>query len=261
MKPSLDFVPKKLRAFFVQYPKVAIAFSGGCDSAYLLYAAAACGAEIRLCYVKSSFQPEFELEDAKKLAARLGKEIHILPVDVLSDASVRENPANRCYFCKKRIFDAILACAEEGGFNIVIDGTNASDDASDRPGMRALSEMRVLSPLRACGVSKAEVRRLSREAGLFTWNKPAYACLATRIPAGREIRESDLEKIERGESALAEMGFSDFRLRMEGNSARIELTEAQMPLLLERRAEILRVLEKDFQEISLNLRARKGMEI
>lgn len=261
MKPSLDFVPEKLRAFFVQYPKVALAFSGGCDSAYLLYAAAACGAEIRLCYVKSCFQPKFELEDAKKLAAQLGQQIHVLPIDVLADASVRQNPANRCYFCKKRIFDAILDCAEEGGFNIVIDGTNASDDASDRPGMRALSEMRVLSPLRICGISKSDVRRFSREAGLFTWNKPAYACLATRIPAGTEISEGDLKKIERGESALAEMGFLDFRLRMDGGSARIELTETQIPLLLERRTEILRVLEKDFQEISLNLRTRKGMEI
>ena len=261
MKLSLDFVPEKLRQFFAQHPRIALAFSGGCDSAYLLYAAAACGAEVRACYVKSCFQPEFELEDARKLAFQLGQTLFVLPVDVLADENVRQNPANRCYFCKKRIFDAILNCAGEGGFDVVIDGTNASDDASDRPGMKALGEMQVLSPLRSCGVTKAEVRRLSREAGLFTWNKPAYACLATRLPSGIEICPEDLEKIERCEDRLAKLGFSDFRVRMQGNGARLELTEKDMPLVFEKRQEVLQALEQDFQEITLNLRVRKGLEI
>ena len=121
--------------------------------------------------------------------------------------------------------------------------------------------MRVLSPLRSCGVTKAEVRELSRRAGLFTWNKPAYACLATRIPAGTEISGAALQKIERGESALAQMGFSDFRLRMDGDSARIELTEEQMSLLFVRREQVLQALSGDFNQVTLNLHPRKGMEI
>lgn len=261
MRISIDFVPEKLRQFFADHSRIALAFSGGCDSAYLLYAAAACGAEVRACYVKSCFQPEFELEDAKKLAEQLGQEIHILPADVLADENVRKNPANRCYFCKKRIFDAILNCAKAGGIDTVIDGTNASDDASDRPGMKALNEMQVLSPLRICGITKAQVRRLSKEAGIFTWNKPAYACLATRLPSGDEIRPEDLEKIERCEDSLSKLGFSDFRVRMQGNLARLELTENDMPLIFEKRQEVLAALQQDFQEITLNLRPRKGLEI
>lgn len=261
MKISKEFVPEKLRMFFEEHPRVALAFSGGCDSAYLMYAAAACGAELRACYVKSCFQPAFELEDAQRLAHALGRELHILPLDVLADADVKKNPPNRCYHCKKRIFDAILNCAREGGFDCVIDGTNASDDAGDRPGMRALNELQVLSPLRSCGIGKDEVRRLSKAAGLFTWNKPAYACLATRIGSGREICAADLEKIERAEDALKEMGFSDFRVRVSGENARLELTEEQMPLLLQHREEVLRALRADFSEISLNLEARKGLEL
>lgn len=261
MNISVEFVPEKLQAFFKQHPRIALAFSGGCDSAYLLYAAAVCGAEVRTCYVKSCFQPEFELEDAKQLARQLGQEMQILHADVLADEDVRKNPANRCYFCKKHIFNAIMGCAKAGGFDCVIDGTNASDDASDRPGMKALQEMQVLSPLRICGITKAEVRRLSKEAGIFTWNKPAYACLATRIPSGTEIRESELEKIERAENALMRMGFSDFRVRISGKAARLEMTEKQMRMLFDRRVEVLDALKDEFDEITLNLHPRKGLEI
>jgi len=260
VKLQADLVPAALRQFFRENPRIALAFSGGCDSAWLLYAAKACGAETGVYYVKSAFQSEFELEDAKKLAAQLGCSMQILEVDLLADAAVRSNPADRCYHCKQRIFSAILSAAHADGFRVVIDGTNASDDAADRPGMRALREMQVRSPLRECGISKAKVRSLSKEAELFTWNKPAYACLATRIPAGTAISEEDLDHIEKAETALAAIGFTDFRLRLEGKNARLELTEAQFPLVMERRNEIIAALEDDFREICLNLRARKGLE-
>ena len=261
MKLKPELVPEKLQAFFAANPRIALAFSGGCDSAYLLYAAIACGAEAGVYYVKSAFQPAFELEDAQKLAGELGCNMRVLDADVLGCEKVRTNPADRCYHCKQLLFRAILDAARTDGYACIIDGTNASDDASDRPGMKALAEMQVRSPLRECGVTKAQVRALSREAGLFSWNKPAYACLATRIPTDTEITKAALERIEKAEAALAGLGFSDFRVRTNGNHARLEITEAQLPLLTEKREEIIAALEQDFHEISLNLRLRKGMEV
>lgn len=257
---SAHDVPEALRSWFAAHPRFVLAFSGGCDSAYLFYAAAECGADFAACYVKSAFQPEFELEDAQRLARELGREIDVIELDVLADAQVRANPKDRCYFCKQRIFSAICERARTLGYGLVIDGTNASDDASDRPGMRALRQLRVESPLRSCGISKAEVRALSQRAGLFTWNKPAYACLATRIPADTPIDAETLEKIERAESMLADMGFSDFRARIAGNGVRLELTEGDMARLLERRAEVCAALAGDFDGISLDLRPRVGLQ-
>ena len=256
---SAQNVPEKLQAWFAAHPRFVLAFSGGCDSAYLFYAAVECGTDFAVCYVKSAFQPEFELADAQRLARDLGREIDIIELDVLEDARVRANPKDRCYFCKQRIFSAICARARALGYDLVIDGTNASDDAGDRPGMRALRELQVESPLRSCGISKAEVRALSRKAGLFTWNKPAYACLATRIPSGMSIDGETLEKIERSEAALTRLGFSDFRTRIAGSGVRLELTEKDMAHLMERRAEVCAALEKDFDGIALDLHPRAGM--
>ena len=176
-----------LQEFFAENPRVAIAFSGGADSSYLLYAALHYGARARAYYVNSAFQPAFELEDARRLAGELNADMKVLPVDVLASETVTANPPDRCYHCKQVIFRTILAAAEADGFPVLLDGTNASDDAGDRPGMRALRELAVRSPLRECGLTKRDVRMLSRDAGLFTWDKPAYACLATRIPTGQPI--------------------------------------------------------------------------
>ena len=254
-------VPESLRAFFQENPRLALAFSGGCDSAYLFYAATACGADVAAYYVRSPFQPAFELEDARRLAEELGERLRLIDVDALADPRVRANPKDRCYYCKQGIFGAILSAATEDGYALIIDGTNASDDASDRPGMKALRELKVRSPLRECGITKAQVRALSREAGLFTWNKPAYACLATRIPSGTAIEPEMLARVERAEVALSEMGFSDYRVRVTPGGCRLELTEADMPRMLERRAQVIAALEADFSEITLNLRPRKGLEV
>lgn len=191
-----------LQEFFTENPRVAIAFSGGVDSSYLLYAALHHGARARAYYVNSAFQPAFELEDARRLAGELNADMKVLPVDVLASEAVTANPPDRCYHCKQMIFRTILAAAEADGFTVLLDGTNASDDAGDRPGMRALRELAVRSPLRECGLTKSDVRRLSREAGLFTWDKPAYACLATRVPAGQPITARDLAVTEAAESYL-----------------------------------------------------------
>ena len=261
MKLEKSLVPERLRAFFEANPQPALAFSGGCDSAYLLYAAAACGADVTAYYVRSQFQPAFELADAGSFAAMLGVKLRVLDVDVLADESIRRNAADRCYHCKRRIFEAILAAVEADGHTLLMDGTNASDDASDRPGMRALRELRVASPLRDCGIDKAQVRALSRQAGIFTWNKPAYACLATRIPTGEAIEAEVLRKIERAEAQLAELGFSGMRVRITPKGTRLELRESQMMRAIEKRRQLVEALEADFPEITLDLRPRMELEI
>lgn len=245
-----------IRGFFEENPRAALAFSGGTDSAYLLYAAVTYGKDVTAYYVRSEFQPGFELDDAVRFAGEIGAKLKVLEVSVLTDADVKSNCPRRCYFCKRKIFTAIAAQARQDGYTLLIDGTNASDDAGDRPGMQALKELSVRSPLRECGLAKDEIRRLSREAGLFTWDMPAYACLATRIPAGTEITEEDLRITERAEGELFRMGFSDFRIRKIGDTARIQLPEAQMSSLLARRSEIVDRLKKYYKNITLDLEVR-----
>lgn len=246
----------ELQEFFACHPRVAVALSGGVDSAYLLYEAVRNGAVVRAYFVKSAFQPQFELEDARRLAELVHADLRILEVDVLADSQVASNPPDRCYYCKKRIFSAIAKAAAEDGFSTILDGTNASDDAGDRPGMRALREQSVRSPLRECGLTKAEIRRRSRQAGLFTWDKPAYACLATRIPAGTEITEDMLRRTEKAEHYLFSLGFTDFRIRALGDGARIQVPEGQLDRLLEHRADILEKLKHDYSCVLLDLEVR-----
>lgn len=245
-----------LQEFFEENPKVALAFSGGVDSAYLLYAARKYGARVRAYYVKSAFQPQFELEDAERLAGELGAEMRILSLDVLADSLVAGNPSDRCYHCKKRIFTAIANAAAEDQYPVLMDGTNASDDAGDRPGMRALAELSVRSPLRECGLSKDDIRKLSKEAGLFTWNKPAYACLATRIPTGEPVTEEKLRRTEAAEGYLSSLGLRDFRVRLYGNAARIQVPERQLELVLAKRQEIIGELKKYYNAVLLDMEVR-----
>ena len=245
-----------LEDFFTEHRRCAIAFSGGTDSAYLLYAALRSGAEVRAYYARSAFQPRFEHEDALRLAGELNAPLTVLDLDVLSDEAVRANPPDRCYHCKRRIFGAIREAAARDGFDILLDGTNASDDPGDRPGVRALRELQVLSPLRDCGLRKSDVRRLSKEAGLFTWDKPAYACLATRIPAGTPLTAEALSRTEAAEDFLFSLGFRDFRVRTLGNTARLELREEQLPLLLEKRHSILKELKRSYSGALLDLEVR-----
>ena len=247
----------ELKQFFEAHPEAAIAFSGGVDSAYLLYEAMQFGKRVKAYYVKTAFQPQFELEDAFRLAEELGAEMQVLEVDILCDATVTANPADRCYHCKKVLFSHILKAAKADGFSVLLDGTNASDDASDRPGMRAISELSVRSPLRECGLTKSKIRQLSKDAGLFTYDKPAYACLATRIPTGEEITAAKLQRTERAEAYLSQLGFRDFRVRYQGNTAKIQVRETNFSLLIQYRESILTELKKYYPSVLLDLEVRK----
>lgn len=247
----------KLQSYIKQYSKIGIAFSGGVDSAYLLYAAKTCGVDVIAFYVKTAFQPQFELDDAIRLASSLDVPLRVLKTDVLSSEEIVSNPSNRCYFCKKKIFGTILQAALEEDIHVLFDGTNASDDAGDRPGMRALQELKVLSPLRECGLTKDEIRRLSKEAGLFTWDKPAYACLATRIPTGDEITAEKLQATEAAESYLSSLGFRDFRVRRAGDAAKIQVPENELPMVMENREKICKNLKQYYSSVLLDLEVRK----
>ena len=245
-----------LERFFKENNSVALGFSGGVDSSYLLYAGLRYGADIRAYYVRTSFQPEFELQDAYKLAKQVGAEITVIELDILDNEVVVSNPLDRCYHCKAFIFGAVKKRALADGIPLVIDGTNASDDADDRPGMKALTELSVRSPLRECGITKEEVRRLSKEAGLFTWDKPAYACLATRIPTGRIITQEILLSVEKAEEALFTLGFTDFRVRVFHDAARLQFPQDQMSKALDKRMDIVKMIKPHFPIVVLDLEGR-----
>ena len=223
-----------LREFFTEHPEAAVAFSGGADSALLVWAASRYAKRVRTYYVKTPFQPAFELRDAQRLAGELSMPLTVIEFDVLS-----------------------VPGAAADGVSLLLDGTNASDDAGDRPGMRAIGELSVRSPLRECGLTKEDVRRLSREAGLFTWDKPAYACLATRIPTGTAISRDMLEHVEQAEDALAGMGYRDFRVRVCGGAARLQLTGEELTRAFGQREEITRALRPWFPAVLLDLEPRQ----
>ncbi len=246
----------ELQSFFAQNPKVALGFSGGVDSSYLLCAGLRCGADVRAYYVKTPFQPQFELDDALRLAAGLGAAVTVLEPELLCRDQVASNPADRCYHCKKALFSALRERALRDGYPVLIDGTNASDDPGDRPGVRALRELEVHSPLRECGLGKQEIRRLSRREGLFTWDKPAYACLATRVPTGRRITPGLLARIEKAEDALFSLGFTDLRVRVYGDAARLQLPPGQLQRALECRGEITAALRPYFYPVLLDMEGR-----
>ena len=245
-----------LEQFFQENPRCALGFSGGVDSAYLLYAGVKAGADIRPYFIKTAFQPAFELADAKKLAAGLGVEVTVLELDALADPRVAANPADRCYYCKQNLFRTLKDRAIADGYPVLLDGTNASDEAGDRPGMRALAELSVRSPLRECGLTKAEIRARSREAGLFTWDKPAYACLATRVPAGEAITAETLARVEGAEDALFRLGYTDFRVRVFHGAARLQLPRGQMERAVREAEELRQALKPYFTPILLDLEGR-----
>lgn len=245
-----------LHDFFKENPRVALGFSGGVDSSYLLYAAKQAGADVRPYFIKTVFQPDFEFEDAKRLAAQVGIEMTVVEKDILANPDVAANPENRCYHCKTALFGTLRDRALADGYTVLIDGTNASDSYDDRPGMRALAELSVRSPLRECGLTKAEVRRLSKEAGLFTWDKPAYACLATRVPSGQPYEAQLLKRVERAEATLFALGYSDFRVRVMGEVARLQLPSAQMERAVREREQLRDALRNEFKTVLLDLAGR-----
>lgn len=200
---------ESLADFFARTPRLAVAFSGGCDSACLLAAARAAGCDIKAFLVKTAFQPHFEQSDAQGAIERLGLPFEIIELDMFDGGegkrAICANPADRCYLCKRLIFSTIWEHARRDGFEVLVDGSNASDDPARRPGFKALGELGVVSPLRRAGMSKADVREslaaYECEAGLPAGSllsaKPSFPCLAVYVPEGEEITPAALAEAAR----------------------------------------------------------------
>ena len=181
--PGQDVGVEALDAFFARTPRLAVAFSGGCDSSYLLAAALRAGCTVRAYGVRTAFQPEFEIDDAR----RLGAEFELIDADVFAHDEVCANGPDRCYRCKTFIFSTILEHMARDGYDVLADGTNVTDDPANRPGFQALAELGVVSPLRRAGMTKDDVRAASRALGLFTADKPSFSCIAVHVGAGRPV--------------------------------------------------------------------------
>ncbi len=245
-----------IKKFFTNHSEVAVAFSGGVDSAVLLMLAKRYAKRVKAYFVKSQFQPRFELDDAIKITEFLNAETQVINVDILAFENIAANPKNRCYFCKQQVFKAITEKARSDGFYVILDGTNASDDISDRPGYKALQELKVLSPLKECGLTKAEIRQLAKENELFVFNKPSYACLATRIPSGTAIKSDMLIITEKAENEMRNMGFKNIRLRYMDGDAKIELGKSDFDLFFKNKDSVYSALKKYYNNVYLDLKER-----
>ncbi|MCT4595116.1 MAG: ATP-dependent sacrificial sulfur transferase LarE [Anaeromicrobium sp.] len=213
---------ERLIKYLKKLDKVVLAFSGGVDSTFLLRAAKeALGNDLKAVTILSPYIPRWEVKEAKELVKELDVEYEIIEVPIIDE--IKNNPENRCYLCKRAIFSMIKKKAKIEGYSYVIDGTNFDDTSDYRPGMIALSELEIKSPLLECELTKEEIRSLSRELDLNTWHKPAYACLLTRIPYGHELKEHNFRKIEEAEKYMMSIGFRAVRVRCHNDLARIEV--------------------------------------
>jgi len=236
---------------------VLIAYSGGVDSAFLLKVAREeLGDKVTAVTVKSEIHHRSEINDAKMMAQKFKSKLLFMDIDILSNKGFINNPPERCYICKREIFSRISEIAKELNLNFVADGSNYDDLRDYRPGMKAIRELKIRSPLQEALLTKDDIRLLSKEMDLPTWNKPSNSCLATRIPYGDEITLEKLKKIEKAENFIHDLGIKQVRVRCHNKLAKIEVGEKDLLFLMEEdlRKKIISKLKKlGFIYITLDL--------
>ena len=225
---------QQLQNLLKEMKSVLIALSGGVDSTFLLKVAKdTLGDNVLAVIAQSPTYPGEEVEHARQLCQKFDVKYQVIQTEEFSDQNFVNNPKERCYFCKKELFSKLLEIAKENNIQYVLDGSNYDDKSDYRPGTVAKNELGVRSPLMELGFPKKDIRKYSKELGLPTWDKPSYACLASRIPYGTKISENILKRVGEGEEFLRSLGFKQLRVRHHDNIARIEVEEKDIPRVLD----------------------------
>lgn len=245
-----------IRDYFSVNKNIIVAFSGGVDSSVLLFLAKKYAENVIAVFVKSEFQPDFELEDAIRVSDEIGIELNIININVINNKNIISNPADRCYYCKKMIMQRICDFAVNYDGYVIADGTNASDDVNDRAGYKALQELGIHSPLRMSGITKDQIRQIAKENNISVCDKPSYACLATRVPTGTEITARILDNTQKAEQELFASGFNDFRVRYMNGNALLQLNSNDFKKIADKKDEIYNILSKYYKNVYLDLKGR-----